>query len=296
MASNTLPIGELLDSFELHLRALNRSPKTIHSYRLAVDQLMEWLGQKPADQISPADVQGFLAHFLETRASATARQRYASLSQFFRWATAEGEIPTNPMEKISPPRVIEQPVPVLTVDQLRAVIAACKGQSFEARRDEAIVRLFADTGIRLGEMAGLRVDNIDLNLAVAIVLGKGSRFRTVPYGDRTAAALDRYRRQRIRHPDASSSAWWLGSKGALGESGIGQMLKRRARDAGIESLHPHMFRHSFVHQWLSAGGNEGDLQRIAGWSSPQMLQRYGRSAADQRVRDAYRRNPLWGDL
>ena len=296
MASDTLPIGELLDSFELHLRALNRSPKTIHSYRLAVDQLVEWLGPKPADQITTTDVQGFLAHFLETRASATARQRYASLSQFFQWATAEGEIPANPMDKISPPRVTEQPVPVLTVDQLRALIASCSGTTFEARRDEAIVRLFADTGIRLGEMAGLAVGDIDLNLAVAIVKGKGSRFRTVPYGDRTAAALDRYRRQRIRHSDASSSAWWLGSKGPLGESGIGQMLKRRARDAGLDLIHPHMFRHSFAHQWLSAGGNEGDLQRIAGWASPQMLQRYGRSAADQRARDAYRRNPLWGDL
>ena len=89
--------------------------------------------------------------------------------------------------------------------------------------------------------------------------------------------------------------WWLGTKGPLTESGINQILKRRGRDAGIE-LHAHMFRHSFAHQWLSAGGNEGDLQRIAGWSSPQMLQRYGRSAADQRAREAYRKNPLWGDL
>ena len=145
-------------------------------------------------------------------------------------------------------------------------------------------------------MAGLQTGRIDLSLGVAIVLGKGKKFRTVPYGDKTTAALDRYRRQRIRHEDSDLSAWWLGRKGALGESGIGQMLNRRAEEAGLPSVHPHMFRHSFAHQWLAAGGNEGDLQRIAGWSSPQMLQRYGRSAADQRARDAYRRNPLWGDL
>jgi site-specific recombinase XerD len=121
MDVGSLPIGELLSSFELHLRALNRSPKTIFSYRLAVDQLMEHIGPKSADQITKADIEGFLAHFLETRASATARQRYASLSQFFKWAAAEGEIPTDPMETISPPKVVEQPVPVLTVDQLRAL-------------------------------------------------------------------------------------------------------------------------------------------------------------------------------
>ncbi|HUG31438.1 MAG TPA: tyrosine-type recombinase/integrase [Acidimicrobiia bacterium] len=295
MATDSLPIPELLDSFELHLRAKNRSPKTIHSYKLAVDQLIDRVGHKPADQITKADIEGFLAHFLETRASATARQRYASLKQFFKWAAGEGEIPVDPMATIDPPRVVEQPVPVLTVDQLRALLKAC-GNDFEGRRDEAIIRLFADTGMRLGEMAGLRVQDVDLSLAVAIVKGKGSRFRTVPYGDRTAAALDRYRRQRIRHDDFDSEWWWLGRKGPLSSSGINQLLKRRAADAGLDSLHAHMFRHSFAHQWLSAGGNEGDLQRIAGWSSPQMLQRYGRSAADQRAREAYRRNPLWGDL
>jgi site-specific recombinase XerD len=296
MDPGSLPVDELLASFELHLRALNRSPKTILSYRLAVDQLMDHLGPKSAEQITKADIEGFLAHFLETRASATARQRYASLSQFFKWAAAEGEIPTDPMETISPPRVVEQPVPVLTVDQLRALLAATKGKSFEQVRDEAIIRLFADTGMRLGEMAGLDASDIDLSLAVAVVRGKGSRLRSVPFGDKTAAALDRYRRQRLRHQLANLDAWWLGRKGSLGESGIAQMLKRRASDAQIGDLHPHMFRHSFAHQWLAAGGNEGDLQRIAGWSSPQMLQRYGRSAADQRAREAYRRNPLWGDL
>jgi site-specific recombinase XerD len=296
MDPGSLPVDELLASFELHLRALNRSPKTILSYRLAVDQLMDHLGSKSAEQITKADIEGFLAHFLETRASATARQRYASLSQFFKWAAAEGEIPTDPMETISPPKVVEQPVPVLTVDQLRALISATKGKSFEQVRDEAIIRLFADTGMRLGEMAGLDASDIDLSMAVAVVRGKGSRLRSVPFGDKTAAALDRYRRQRLRHQLSSLDAWWLGRKGPLGSSGIAQMLKRRANDAQIGDLHPHMFRHSFAHQWLAAGGNEGDLQRIAGWSSPQMLQRYGRSAADQRAREAYRRNPLWGDL
>lgn len=294
--TGSLPIPELLDSFELHLRAKNRSPKTIFSYRLAVTQLVEWLGPRSADQISKADVEGFLAHFLETRSSATTRQRYASLKQFFQWAAAEGEIPADPMEKIPPPKVDEQPVPVLSVDQLRALLATCMSNSFEGRRDEALIRLFADSGIRLGEMAGISVENVDLSLGVVIVLGKGKRFRTVPFGDKTAAALDRYRRLRIRHPAASSAMWWLGTKGPLGESGINQILKRRGRDAGIPGLHAHQFRHSFAHQWLAAGGNEGDLQRIAGWSSPQMLQRYGRSAADQRARDNYRKIELWGDL
>ena len=296
MATDSLPINELLDSFELHLRAKNRAAKTILSYRQAVEQLADHVEHKPTDQIARADVEGYLAAVLERNAPATARNRYASLVQFFRWAYDDGEIQDNPMDKVEAPALVDQPVAVLTPDHLRALIRAAKGKTFEARRDEAIIRLFADTGIRLGEMAGLRVEDVDLGLAVAIVKGKGSRFRTVPYGDRTREALDRYRRQRLRHEASSLISWWLGRRGPLTDSGITQVLRRRARDAGLDEIHAHMFRHSFAHQWLAAGGNEGDLQRIAGWSSPQMLQRYGRSAADQRARDNYRKNPLWGDL
>ncbi|MEE8407540.1 MAG: site-specific integrase, partial [Acidimicrobiia bacterium] len=170
---DTLPIETLLDSFELHLRAKNRSPKTIHSYRLAVDQLLEYLESEgrptEADEIAKSDIQAFLAHFLATRASATARQRYASLKQFFKWAAIEGEIPADPMAAIEAPRVIEKPVPVFTVDQLRVLIKSCQSASFEGRRDEAIVRLFADTGVRLGEMAGLSVGDVDLQLGVIVV-------------------------------------------------------------------------------------------------------------------------------
>jgi integrase len=67
------------------------------------------------------------------------------------------------------------------------------------------------------------------------------------------------------------------------------LLDRRARQAGIPDLHPHMFRHTFAHEWLSAGGTELDLMRIAGWRSREMLTRYGDSAADARARNAHRR-------
>jgi integrase len=72
-------------------------------------------------------------------------------------------------------------------------------------------------------------------------------------------------------------------------SGLYQVLRRRCREAGLPSIHPHAIRHTFAHEWLAGGGQEGDLMRLAGWRSRQMLDRYGRSAADERVREAYRR-------
>jgi integrase len=103
----------------------------------------------------------------------------------------------------------------------------------------------------------------------------------------TGQALDRYLRVRGRHKRANMAELWLGDRGPLSTSGIRQMLTRRGRDAGVR-VHPHMFRHTFAHLRKAAGGSDDDLMRLAGWRSPQMLQRYGASAGDERARDAHR--------
>jgi hypothetical protein len=93
-------------------------------------------------------------------------------------------------------------------------------------------------------------------------------------------ALDRYLRAGSRHRLAHLDALWLGLRGPLTISGLQDLLDRRARQAGIPALHPHMFRHTFAHDWLGAGGTETNLMRIAGWRSRDMLARNGASAAD----------------
>lgn len=124
---------------------------------------------------------------------------------------------------------------------------------------------------------------------VAVVTGKGRRPRSCPFGAKTGQALDRYLRVRNRrHRLAVVSALWIGDRGPMTTSGIRQMLTRRGRQAGVK-VHPHMFRHTFAHQWKASGGDDTSLMRLAGWRSPQMLQRYGASAADERARDAHRR-------
>ena len=241
-------------------------------------------------------VQGFIADQLERLSTSTAATRFRCLRVFFNWAEAENELDANPMAGMTPPKLDEPEVPVFTDDELRALLAACDGTTFPDRRDTALVRLLIDAGLRAAEVIGLKVDDIDLAKGTATVWGKGAKGRTVAFGSKTAQAIDRYLRLRRSHKATERPELWLGVRGPLGTSGLTQLLRRRAKAAGVADVHPHRFRHTFAHKWLAAGGQEGDLQALAGWESQQMIGRYGASAKAERARDAHKRMALGDKL
>ena len=117
---------DLLASLALSLRAKNRSPKTIHRYLLAAEQLATFLGTGDLTSVTKAEVERFISHCLQTKASATAAQRNRSLQQFYRWLEAEGEVALSPMARLKPPTIQERPVSVITDDAIRAAEFGCR--------------------------------------------------------------------------------------------------------------------------------------------------------------------------
>lgn len=160
----------------------------LQSYQEAALQFDAWLADTDratdAGTVDRRDVEAWLAFLSTDKSAATAAARYRSLRQFFRClAEEEDELDASPMASLRPPKVPDQPVPVLTDDQLTALLAACSGKDFNARRDTAIVRTLLDTGGRLSEVANLRRADVDFDLAVLHVMGKGRRGRSVPFGN-----------------------------------------------------------------------------------------------------------------
>ena len=241
------------------------------------------------------DIQQWMAWLLDRYSSAYASNQYRALQQFFKWLAAEDELP-DPMAGLQPPRVTDKLVPVFTGEELTRLEQACAGRSFAQRRDTAIIAVFTATGIRLAELADLhdtgdpRHSDVDLWQREITVRGKGGKDRIVKIGHQAARSLDRYLRARSRHAQAWRPQLWLGR----GQPGAADRRRHLPDDHPPRppmrlDAYPHRFRHHFSHTWLDRGGPEGDLMELNGWTSPQMLRRYGASARSARARRTYDR-------
>ncbi|MGQ4270051.1 tyrosine-type recombinase/integrase [Nocardiopsis changdeensis] len=305
------PLKPHIDSLVPHLRAEGRSRKTITLYSRAAswfaaehllaggqptdtDRRFDTADDTSADLVAFEPVRDwelvgrvYLRHRRHT--DSYVNNQYRCLQQFFRWLSAEEEIP-NPMAKMRPPKIAPKPVPVFDEGDVDRILKMPKGTDRCAAKRVDVCKLRASAILQLLKDTGLRVGDASIADRRAVVTGKGSRTRYVKFTHSTARTLDKYLRWRTKQPDAHLPHFWLSHKGGpLTESGIYQMVRRRARRAGVDDVSPHRWRHGFSHRYLARGGEEGDLMELNGWDSRQMLRHYGRSAAASRAARNYDR-------
>ena len=292
----------LLDSWKLAMSAERKSPATIDSYVRSVRYYLTWCGELPQRSNSPLDrktLQRWVTHILGSGAEPnTARIRQQAVRRFTWWLAEQEEIPADPFAGMRPPKIDAKVVERLSEDDLRLMLKACAGRDMIDRRDEAMLRLLVETGMRAGELLALSTYDIDLGRGQAVVRrGKGGKGRHVAFSATTAAAIDRYLRVRRHHRHSQSGALWLTKTHheRLSYAGLRKALLARAAAAGVAGFHVHKLRHTFASRWLGAGGSEGGLMAAAGWSSRNMIDRYSRATASERSMDEARLLGL-GDL
>jgi site-specific recombinase XerD len=300
MAEPLPDLAKLMPSWKLALRAERKSPATVKSYAEGVCAFLKWCEATgtPAE-LTKASGQAFVADLLDNGAAPkTASARLLGLRRFSAWLAAEDELAADPLLGIKQPKIDKKVVDALTDEELADLFKACRGKRFTDRRDEAIVRLMAETGLRSGELIGMCLDDVNLGRGLAVVRrGKGGKGRVVPFGPQTGSAIDRYLRVRHTHRLADGDQLWLGADNwrPFSYFGLRHALQRRAELAGIKGFHPHKLRHTAATRWLRAGGSEGGLMAVAGWSTRDMIDRYTGASASERAADEARGLGL-GDL
>ena len=294
----------LLQPWQLALRAEDKSPATIKVYAHGVQTYLTWCTAHGSAPMTRTSLTTWITAMLDAGAApGTARTRQLAMRRFTAWLIAVGRLPADPFLGIKGPPQRHPLVTPLTDDELRALISTCTSpthrpdEPLHHRRDEAIIRLMLETGIRAGELITLQTDDVDLvSGLVAIRRGKGGRGRVIPIGPAITRALRGYFDLRRHHRHADSTNLWLGERGtSFGYDGLGRALRRRAQRAGIKGFHPHKLRHTAAHRWLAHGGSESGLMAIAGWTRTDMLVRYTRAHAAERAAGEARRLNL-GDL
>jgi len=296
-------------------KAAGMSPHTIRSYESGLTGMRSWLVEtgRPLDprETTRADVEAYIEAMADKGlADSTRAQRFICLGAFYKFLASEeeGVIERSPFAGVKRPLVKEHDLAgaVVTAETIAKLLATTAGRAFDQRRDRAILLLMLSTGARRGEVAAIRMEDIDTTAGTVWLRGKGNRERLARFGDDTARAIDQYLRVRDDHPRANREyevgdrpdtrltglplflvEAGKGNRGGLGGPGIRAMVRRRCIMAGVPHINPHRFRHTWADAMLATGHQEGDVMRLGGWRDRGMLNRYGSSQADARARRNY---------
>lgn len=287
------PLTLVLREFLLDRQARNVAPGTLRFYRQKLTPLIDYLtgiGITQANDVQPTHLRHFLVMLQNTGHTSGGQHAYfRAMRAFFRWLEFENEIESNPITYLSSPKVSEELLEPAPLDHIRKMLSVCDRKTEIGCRDRAIIMTLLDTGMRASEMTALNVSDVDLATgSVLIRSGKGRKPRMVFLGAKSLRALIRYLRFRSEL-DEHQPLWLTRNGRRLGYFGLRDVIRRRAKDAGVPAPSLHAFRRSFALFSLRSGVDIYTLQRLLGHTSLQVLRRYLKQTTDD-LREAHRKH------
>jgi integrase/recombinase XerC len=295
-----LPDGlrDALDAYERHLRLeANRSQHTVRAYlgdAVGLLNHLHRLGGRTVGDLELGTLRGWLGiQRNQGVARTTLARRAASLRTFTAWAHRAGLAPSDPGALLANPRAHRTLPPVLdTTEAARAMTPARDPQTALGRRDRMIMELLYATGIRVSELVGLDVDDVDRSRRVVRVLGKGNKQRTIPVGRPAVRAVDAWlERGRPMWATADSGpALLLGARGRRLDPRTARRVvhERLAAVEGVPDMGPHGFRHTAATHLLEGGADLRSVQELLGHATLTTTQIYTHVSIE-RLRATYER-------
>jgi integrase/recombinase XerD len=265
-------MDELLEQFYHHLGAeRGLAPLTLESYAHDLQdfrQFLRGLKREGWEEANLEDFQHYLSALQARGLSARSRaRRLSALRQFYRFLQREEQLPANPVELLDSPRLPLKLPQVLNEQEVAALIATVDASTPQGQRDAALLEVLYATGLRVSELVGLTIKQVDLRRGVVRPLGKGHKERLVPMVAQAVEKLKLYlaegRPQLLKGKD-SPFVFVNRRGGGLSRMGFWKILRRYARLAGLGHLSPHTLRHSFATHLLARGANLRVLQLLLG--------------------------------
>ena len=279
--------GEV-DRFEQYLREVKQaSENTVQSYRRDLMQMITYLEEKEireAAKVTKASLHGYILHMEEQgKAATTISRMMAAIKAFFNYECMQARIRRNPAESLHAPKVEKKAPVVLSVDQVSALLAQPSGQTPKEIRDKAMLALLYATGIRVSELIGIQMEDINMNIGF-LVCRDGERERTIPFGRSAKAALEEYlehARNELLRGKGSDYFFVNCTGGAMSRQGFWKIIKYYGEKAGIEEdITPHTLRHSFAAHLIARGADMRAVQTILGHSDMATTQMYAAYRGD----------------
>ncbi len=258
-------------------RVKQYSKHTVNGYRRDLNRfqaLCEAEDIARADQVHTSHVRQFASQLhRQGRQPRSIQRSLSALRSFFNFLARDGALQQNPANGVQAPRLRQRLPKALDADQVERYLQA-QGDSDIELRDQAMAELFYSSGLRLSELAGLDLDDVDRRQGLVTVTGKGRKTRTVPVGGVALEALAAW--IKVRTAPAGENALFLSSRGKrISPRSIQARLQRRGRATGMhQDIHPHMLRHSFASHMLESSGDLRAVQELLGHANISTTQIY----------------------